>query len=32
MKILTDSIVAVALLLLITYGICWMLELKKVKW
>jgi hypothetical protein len=31
MNILTDSIVAVALLLLISYGICWMLELDKLK-
>jgi hypothetical protein len=31
MNILTDSIVAVALLLLIAYGICWMLELDKLK-
>jgi hypothetical protein len=31
MNILTDSIVAVALLSLIAYGICWMLELDKLK-
>jgi hypothetical protein len=31
MNILTDSLVAVALLSLITYGICWMLELDKLK-